>query len=150
MAGLIVPRKCALDLVAKTSHERVADAVRWAATVQPPFAQRKLKYRWAVGIGSYDIEPLDVHSAVELHSSSKIPTAAFRVTLSTNDYVDVLLFNDGNYIRAWFRSINTSDRSYNQVVATYPWASALATRTAESLTNAGIINSVETISLRSW
>ncbi|MFI7000333.1 hypothetical protein [Nocardia sp. NPDC050175] len=150
MAGLIVPRKCALNLVAKTSHERVADAVRWAATVQPPFAQRRLKYRSTAGIGSYEIKPLDISAALELHRSSQIPTAAFRVTLSTNDYIDVLLFNDGNYIRAWFRSINPGDRSYNQVVATYPWASALATRTSESLTSAGIINSVQTISLRSW
>ncbi|MGC4989803.1 hypothetical protein [Nocardia salmonicida] len=150
MAGLIIPRKCALNLTAQTDIDTVAASIHWASTVEPPFAQRKLKYRNAPGIGAYDVQQLDPRTAQQLHSAAEQPGAAHRVVLARNEYIDVLLFKNQNSVQAWFRSLSEQDRSYNQVVASFPWVDALGSRTSESLSNASVLNSVENISLRSW
>lgn len=151
MAGLLIARKCALNVAAGGTVGQLSEGVQWAATVEPPFAQRKLKYRRTPGIGAFAISVLDPHAAQRLHRIDALPTEALRIELFGSSAVDVLISTPGEgTATAWFKGYDQDDHCYNAIVATYPWADALATRTVERLAAQGISSSVDTISLRSW
>lgn len=151
MAGLLIARKCALTVVAECSVGQLSEGVQWAATVEPPFAQRKLKYRRTPGLGAFGISALDPQAAQQLHRVDARPNSAFRIEMFGSNAVDVLVSNtEKGTASAWFKGYDQDDHCYNAIVATYPWADALATRTGEWLAAQGVTSSIETISLRSW
>lgn len=150
MAGLVIPRKIALDLVAATDVHTLVKAVEFAATVQPSFGQRKLKYRMAAGIGAYRVQPLDTRAAQQQHRLEVLPSAALRVVVLPDFFVDAVVLNGGGSGRVLFRAVNPSDGTFNALAASYPWLDALANRSAEFLSNNGIQSTSEPITSRSW
>ena len=144
--GVLIPSKVGLVLRAPVTVQQAADAVTQAATIEPPFAQRKFKYRSAPGIGSGSLQREDPAVAVSEHGLSSAPQLVVVVDMC------------GAVIRVWFDADRQGvearficvDMPIDGVPAVdgFPWADALAQRTAEFLGQGGIQAQIEVVKAR--
>lgn len=115
----------------------LSSALAKATTIEPPFSQRKFKYRKAPGIGTGDVSRIDPIVVVKEHELSTAPAEAIEVDLGPI------------VLRAWIT--NTGSGSEVRVIcindpkAGFPWAEALAERTGDFLTDAGSRFNVEVL-----
>lgn len=135
--GILIPSKFGLVLRASAPSSALSGALAKAATVEPPFSQRKFKYRKAPGIGTGDVSRIDPAVVVKEHELSTAPAEAIEVDLGPI------------VVRAWITDTgNGSEARYiciNDPKAGFPWAEALAERTGDFLTEAGIGFNVEVL-----
>ncbi|MFT3662852.1 MAG: hypothetical protein QM809_16170 [Gordonia sp. (in: high G+C Gram-positive bacteria)] len=111
----------------------VSTAIYNAMTIEPPFSQRKLKYRKAPGIGSIgDITRVDPNMVAEAHGLDVPPREASEIDFG-NGTVVVRTWIEDDGTNRWASFICINDPQVG-----YPWASAIADRTQEFLLQAGV------------
>lgn len=152
MAGLILPSKVAVIMTANSGIQRVAQAVETAATVEPSFKDRKLKYFKTVGIGCWSVAQVDPRGRdIQLVQTEQIPELALRVDIFGSSHVDVLLNSVGEKCRASFMGMHHEiDGAFLAVSSAYWWADAMAKRTSELLAASGVQSAREPFSTRRW
>lgn len=128
--GILIPSKFGLVLRANASPAALFGAIQKAATIEPTFSQRKLKYRKAPGIGLGTLSRVDPNDVAQEHNLEPPPSEAIEVNLGP-----IIL-------RAWITSLNGNGAEARYICISDPkagfaWAEALAERTAEFLTEAG-------------
>ena len=128
--GFLTPSKFGLVLRANAPASAISDALLKAATVEPSFGQRKLKYRKALGIGTGDVSRIDPAVVADEHDLSAPPLEAIEVDLGPI------------VLRAWISSVGTGAEAryicINDPQGGFAWAKALTERTGEFLAQAGI------------
>lgn len=144
--GILIPSKVGLVLRAPATVQQVADAVGKAATVEPPFAQRKFKYRSAPGIGAGSLQREDPAVAVSEHGLSSAPQVVLVVDLC-GALFRVWLDADRQGVEARFICVHMPIAGVYAVDG-FPWAEALAQRTAEFLGQGGIQAQIEVVKAR--
>ncbi|PPJ36351.1 hypothetical protein C5E45_20060 [Nocardia nova] len=107
----------------------MSSAVAKAATIEPPFFQRKFKYRKAIGIGTGSLTEVDSSIAIDEHGYASLPDKVFELRLySLLLRIVISALTDGSEAR--FMCINDPKVGY-------VWARALADRTGEFLKESG-------------
>lgn len=135
--GLLIPSKFGVVLTAHATTSDVMAAVRKAATVEPPFIQRTVKYRKSPGIGAMRLAELDTSAAAEKHGFSTPPAFAVQTTLG-GLAVNILIDDSNGVAEARYICVAGPVDGGSAAVVGFPWARALADRTAEFLTLSGI------------
>lgn len=146
--GILIPSKVGLVLRGKTATgQQLADAVTQAATVEPPLSQRKLKYRKAPGIGAGTIYQIDPANAAREHGLDTTPAVAVDVDLC-GAVVRVLLIATNQGAEAMYMCVSLPLEIGTPAVDGFPWAEALADRTADFLRQNGIDSEIGFIKAR--
>lgn len=146
--GVLIPSKIGLILRASTTGQQLADAVTNAATVQPPFAQRKVKYRKAPGIGAGTLYRVDPEQAAREIGMPTPPAVATDVDIF-GAVIRVLLNADQQRAEARYMCVQLPQNPGRfSFIVGFPWAEALARRTNEFLGQWGVRSEIELVKAR--
>ena len=136
--GLLIPSEYGLVLATPASDADLTEAVMKAATIEPPFHQRRTTYRKAPGVGTMRLDALNADAAARTPGYVGPPALAMRASLGELT-VYILIDTVGRGAEARYVCVGIPTESGSDAAADgLPWVTALARRTAVFLGFAGI------------
>ncbi|MEU7137909.1 hypothetical protein ABZ942_00515 [Nocardia sp. NPDC046473] len=149
MTGLIAPAKVGIVLTAAAPINTVAAAVHMAATRNPSFTERRLKYYKTPGIGEFwTVRALNPGDARRLLADHE-PAMAMVIGAGGGLQIQTMFYVAGNGTRVSFLAINHDVNGFLQIASAFWWADTLAKRTAEFLAESDVSSELETKRMRS-
>ncbi|MFI6041077.1 hypothetical protein ACIA8C_05545 [Nocardia sp. NPDC051321] len=149
MSGLIAPAKVGIVLTAAAPITTVAAAVHMAATKNPSFTDRRLKYYKTPGIGEFwTVRALNPGEARRLVTDHE-PALAMLIDAGGGLHIQTVFYPAGKGALVSFLAINYDVNGFLQIASAFWWADALAKRTAEFLAESDVSSELETKRMRS-